>query len=161
MIMNLTKMKFFQISIFFGVSAIVAGVQAQQIQPSVVLDLTCKVTKCTDVDKPVNADTWCDSNVANYTPMNLAINGTKANLIPVKDIEDEAGVTLKGDDLEVNLYAGDQNYYYNFSNSALNDLAQNKVKSVAGTFTDGFDWTGGPYIRYILNLECSKLTKRE
>lgn len=106
-----------------------AFVQAASAQVS----LSCKQISCKDVEKPVNASSWCDGDSLPQSEISLGALSSGTTSLNISD-------------------DGDQYQVYKFRSNDLRYVRSGDV--VQGTYTDGYDWDRY-YIRFVLILECT------
>jgi hypothetical protein len=146
------------LSVVASASAL-AGLPNPVAQPSG--KLACKVTGCADVQKPVNAGSWCASASQNFSDVQLSELASKAGPLWTFSDGESSGsargqLSSENGQTRLDFNDGDQFTYLVFSSSDLQDLDLGVQKVIKGTLTDGYDWADGDHERYKLSLECTK-----
>ena len=113
--------------------------------------LRCQKLRCYDVEKPVNAPTWCQPG--SWESILLVQEDPKIRL--VVDGGGQLG-QMYSDKETVKMDFSDGDQYSSFSVSA-QDLAQlraDKKKEITVTYTDGFGWSDGDHVRFKMDYVC-------
>lgn len=94
--------------------------------------LVCHATSCKDVNKPVNAASWCSDDL---------------NVLPFTLVPAEAKTDMSTD--------SEQHQTYTFNAEALKGMIHGDA--ISGMYEDGYEWIGGYYARFQAEITCVKI----
>lgn len=107
--------------------------------------IVCQFVNCRDVEPPTNAPSWCKSQAPGEA--SYVIAHVKPNTF--------ADHGAPGDSMIAH-HDGDQYSLLSFDAEDMKRLSSGAVANIPAHYSDGYWWSDGDHIRYVVDLTCRK-----
>jgi|GEM_PF-2869692 len=113
--------------------------------------LQCRKIRCYDVEKPVNAPTWCSGDF--WSSITLTRQGDRVQLSADGGVN-EGSLRKDHDTVIADFSDGDQSSVFSCAKDDLVKLFSKQKSEIPVTYADGFDWADGSHVRYKIEFLC-------